>query len=447
MRERRSPPKRKGTQAPLFTEAQLRKPEGRKEDIMLTLESGPIPTTCPCGRGIDLASLDRLRERGKDSYACPVCSRRWGLSADADRKILEKVVRVPREQGVAANRGPGAASTPPAGTPFSGSVDLEAETLTIAVHLHKAGDTRQVKDYEVSVTATEGENPEKESLLLGKRLYEKEATYKAICSHDTATTTGLDAMAFPRTNDTARGVRRYPLSRVDEVFSWLEKRAARRMELVEAFIADYPNIVERARKRLGGVFNPGQFFGARVNSEGVLSVAGHEPGLWERFGGKSIEGMIEVRPLSNSLPASLQSVSSKLYERASADAAQRATREVDSMVKAMREMFATYCQQLIDRLKAKAADGSAVFRDSNLENLKQFLAGFSDINRTLKDGTLAGLVEKANAVLDGVSVDDLKGDKTVQATVLKTLEAGQAEIALLGVVPKPKRQVRLTDDE
>lgn len=486
MKNRRTPPKR-GTTRPLFTEAQLRaggtgagtKDEGRKDDAMTTttknattLEPGPIPAACPCGLAIAPKQLDRLREAGRPTFACPVCSRRWALAIPRDlinapgpsdptgsvraalveermgkadvkvedaRKLLGgAATKVP---GTRANRGPGAASTPPQGNLAPGKVDLGKDTCLLAVELHLLGDTRKVRESEATVDATAGDNPERAVVKVNKKLYDTKL-YQNVTSIDGQIRAFMDASALPRTSFLARGSYRVPFVRLESVYDRLEEFARERLAAVRAFVGGYPEVVAEARTKLGGLFNPAQFPGARLRDEQLTVEGDYERVLWDAFGGTTVEEMIGIRPYMNVTPGQVESFSKRLYDRAARDARSAAEADVREIRDGLRVAFATIVEQLVERVRAKSADGSARFVGSNLTNVQEFIASFGAMN-VAQDGQLAGLVEKAKGILSGIDQKDVSEEKTVREAITSGLAAVQVEIAALGVAPRPKRAVRI----
>ena len=203
------------------------------------------------------------------------------------------------------------------------------------------------------------------------------------------------------------------------------RMTALRGELAEA-AADVDRhrdeLVSRARRRLGDLFDP----------------ADYPPRLSPLFG------------LSWDLPAVeppeyLRRLSPRLYERECGRVRQRFERAVELAERAFAQELAQLVEHLRDRLTGGEGGGPRVFRDSAVENLADFFARFRRLS-VGGDEELSAVVAEAEGLMRGVEPVDLRANTGVgwlQDRVRDGL-AGVAEALDPLLVDAPRRRVLRT---
>lgn len=186
------------------------------------------------------------------------------------------------------------------------------------------------------------------------------------------------------------GVSLLPIGLVEMAESKLVEYKAERQELVETFITAYPALCASAAETLGSLYNPLEYPGVDV--------------IRAKF-------VFDWQYISFSTPGTLKGISSDLFKKESEKAAKQMQAAAEEITLLMRQTLHEMVSHLAERLtpgddgKAKKLHASAV------TNLQEFLSTF-DFRNITNDQELAAEVEKARALVNGISVEGLrKSDK------------------------------------
>ena len=206
---------------------------------------------------------------------------------------------------------------------------------------------------------------------------------------------------------------------VAEVDNELESYKAKRRELVDEFIAVYPDRVQEQQAALRSNFNASDYpFSSEMRE--AFSVSSH----WVTF----------------STPASLKKIKATMFDDERAKMA--SSMEVAS--KKMEQAMAVSLKELTSHLAFRLTDSDdgkkRVLRESAVEKIREFLDTFRDRNIT-NDSELQEVVEKAESVLSGVSADSIRKDVLQKQTVQEEM-AGIAE-TLNGMIEERGRRIIL----
>lgn len=215
------------------------------------------------------------------------------------------------------------------------------------------------------------------------------------------------------------------------IFEEERKLIAKNEQLLNELEGKYPSLREAAKERLGPLWRDDYFppfseirLAYRVEPIQVLAQN-------VMIGGGAIDGRLAL-------------VDKVRYEAMVKQAKEDAEKTVASIRDGFRVQFATLCETLRDRIKTTLGQEGRQFRDANLDNVKEWLRDFRNLT---DDAVLQGLVEKARAILDGASADDLRDTPSVAQAVEKTMADVATVMKSLGVAPKPTRKLGIKADE
>jgi hypothetical protein len=245
-------------------------------------------------------------------------------------------------------------------------VDLAKKTVCIKVRLSTMGNTRKVSTSQIEADA------DKDLLRVSKHLLAS-AELKAIGRFDGEIRRFLYDICLPF----EIGIHLLPIAALQHVEERLQKFAADRQALVEAFLTAYPGLSQDAAKRLRGLYNPADY-----------------PPIDEvrrQFG-------FSWQYVSFGVPDALKGVSQQVWEQEREKAAQRMAEASCEIQQVLRESMARLVQHMADRLK-ETPDGKLVrFKESTVSNLIEFLANFEFRNVT-DDYELQQLVSKVISLI------------------------------------------------
>jgi hypothetical protein len=138
-----------------------------------------------------------------------------------------------------------AASTLPFPTVHDAGQDLARKTVCIKVERHRLGNSKKVNSSQVEV------DTDKSLLHISKRLYDSKE-YTAVGNLDGEITRYLEETCLPF----ERGIHLCPVQLLKQVDAKMREFAEARRELVEAFVAVYPELCKSAPGRLRALHNP-----------------------------------------------------------------------------------------------------------------------------------------------------------------------------------------------
>lgn len=319
----------------------------------------------------------------------------------------------------------------PAGSPvISKAKDIADRAVCLSVRKRTLGNRRHVRDEDIGERPDqaeidwEGDRPvmiqaAKAALCITKRLLDS-AELRAITNMDTEARRYLDSVCLP--SSFREGVYLLPIPLIDQVDCRLQEFAARRLELVEAFLAVYPAQCAAESDRLRKLHNPNDY----VPLDLVRNAFGFD---WQY--------------IAFSVPGELKSISSSMWRREqkkTADMWDEARREIQTVLRAS---MAELVDNLVDKLRDDPETGKPRrFQDTTVSKLQDFLATFSARNLA-DDAQLAGLVDQAKLLAMGVSAEDLRQPGALRAKAA----AGFAEInkTLAGMIVLKGRKFKFEE--
>ncbi|WP_447859638.1 hypothetical protein [Nitrospira calida] len=304
---------------------------------------------------------------------------------------------------------------PAAGT--TTAADLWKQAVALVIETRRMGIRRIVTGH-----APDGADPE--MVRVSKAILDG-PEYRAIVRCDHRLRAEVGKLGLP-ISAYFKGAAVIPVALLDEVEDRLEAFQAARQAAVEAFIAAYPAMVERARARLGPLFDPADY-------PPVEALAG-------LFG-------VRVQYLTFDLPGVLQHCSERARRRAMAEGQAQLGEAIQEMRRHLREAFAGLVTHLRDRLAPDPVTGARrTLRASSVQGLLEFLDTFGARNAVAGDADLAALVGQARALLAGVELPELRTDEALRQAVQAGLDGITAQLDELLVAP-PRRRYDWAEEE
>ena len=293
-------------------------------------------------------------------------------------------------------------------------IDLAATSVMLVLRLGRLGNRRKVPTSMVEVDA------DPDAVHVGKDLV-KSPELKAVSTEDNAIRQWLYARSLPSYGTLRDGVYRLPLTLVDQVDEELEAFRQRRQALIDKFLDRYPAMVNEAVARLRTLYNPADY--------------PHLDQVAARF-------TFDYRYLAFMTPETL---SARLLARERVKAAAEVSTEVEEIKLALRSSFAELVYHAADRLKAGPDGKKSVFRDSLVQKLEEFFQYFNQRN-IVDDRELAGLVERARAVMKGLAPQELRDDDVLRQQVQQTMQTIKDTMDG-NLMVRPRRRIILDKQE
>ena len=212
------------------------------------------------------------------------------------------------------------------------------------------------------------------------------------------------------------GIRLLPQNSLSTFASTMQTYRERLQEAARELAAQYDTIKSEAQRRLGTLFNPGDY-------PSTLD------GLFD----------LEVSYPTIEPPAYLVSLHPDVYQQEQA----RVRERFESAVELAEQAFATELQRLTAHLAERLTglhDGQPkVFRDSAVENLRDFFERFRQLN-IRSSPELDMLVEEAQQVITGIEPQTLRDSNRLRQMVARDFEQIQARVGDL-LVDRPRRNI------
>ena len=177
----------------------------------------------------------------------------------------------------------------------------------------------------------------------------------------------------------------------------------KRGELVESFLNAYPRLCQEAAGRLRTLYNPADY-------PPVDEVRSHFSFGWQY--------------VSYGVPEQLPEISAQFFQEEREKAVVAMSEACTEIQQVMRASLLELVSHLRDRLGDQPDGKPQRLRESTLQKLRDFLGTF-DLRNVVDDQELKEQVQKARALLEGVSTDALRNMPLIRACVRE----GMAELA------------------
>lgn len=293
---------------------------------------------------------------------------------------------------------------------------LFERSMCISVELGRLGNTRKVGNQVIEIDADKAMISVNKQLLDSKQL-------KAIVTIDGEIRQFIVRRCLP-CSFLKSGMYLVPVTKVEEIDEALAVFEAKRLSLIEDFVAAYPGLVLAAQTTLRSVFNPGEYYqsSAQVRKQFTM----------------------EWRYVTFGTPSGLAGISKALYDREKEKAESKLQEAAGVVQDALREAMAKLVDHMVDRIKPGENGKPRVFKDSLIKNLTEFLDAFAARNLT-NDDQLANLVSRAREIMSGVDANSLRKSDGVRDTVAKGFAELQQSLEGM-VIDRPTRKITLDED-
>ena len=276
--------------------------------------------------------------------------------------------------------------------------ELAKQTVFIKLHLGLLGNSRKVSSSRVEVDA------DKALIRVSKTLLDS-PELQAIRTIDGDIRRYLYDTCLPF----EVGIHLLPLGLLETVDEKLREFNDKRRVLVEVFLAAYPRLCQEAAGRLRTLYNPADYLPAdEVRSRFTFS--------WQY--------------VSYGVPEQLREISARMFQTERDKAAQAMSEACAEVQQVMRASLLELVSHLRDRLADQADGKSQRLRESTLQKLRDFLGTF-DLRNVVDDQDLKEQVDRARALLEGVSTDALRNMPMIRARVREGMAKVAAQMDVL----------------
>lgn len=274
--------------------------------------------------------------------------------------------------------------------------------------------TRKTLSPEQRAQAAESFGAEGQYLTAGKKLLDStHPAFKTVTAIRGRIMSFWKGISLPFPEPGLRLIRQQDIAPFDVQMTTL------RVELEEAVALldqHYEELRTTARERLGALFNPGDY---PASLRGLFGIA------WE---------FPSVEP-----PEYLSRLSPRLFEQE----CERVTARFDEAIQLAEDAFLNELNRLVSHLSERLSgqeDGRPkVFRDTAVENLREFFTRFQQLN-VRSNADLDTLVEQARRILRGVEPQQLRDNTARRQQVASQLAGVQASLDGL-MVDRPRRRI------
>jgi hypothetical protein len=294
------------------------------------------------------------------------------------------------------------------------SADITKNTVGLIVSFHRMGNRSKVNTSQIEVEA------DKELISVSKQLLEADE-FDAILRLDGEMYRWLNARALPSL--LRKGIWLMPQGLVEPVEAYLKENAARRTELVEAFVAVYDEKVKAAKKRLRNLFDPTDYMSAD-SVRASFRIEWSYPGL--------------------NTPTSLQEINKELFLEQKKKMEKLWEETADVIRQILRAELAALVGHVDERLKPAKDGKKKIIRDSVIVNLKEWL-DLAPLRNVTNDAELKKFREQALTLMKGIDPELLRSDDKLREKVQQQFAKLKKSIDA-SVTIKSGRAVSLDDE-
>ena len=302
------------------------------------------------------------------------------------------------------------AATRPSRTPAE---QLRASMAALRVSFMWFG-IRKTLTPEQRSQAAESFGAEGQFLSAGKKLLDsKHPAYRAVNAVKHEVVTYWRGVSLPFPEPGIRLIRQQDVSAVQVQLTTLK---AELNEAVEQLDQQFDTLKATARERLGSLFNPTDY---PDSLRSLFDVT------WE---------FPNVEP-----PSYLQQLSPELYRQESQRVSARFDEAVQLAETAFIEEMSRLVSHLTERINGSEDGQPKVFRDTAIENIREFFHRFRELNVHSSE-QLDQLVEQSQRILSGVEPQALRDTAQLRQRVAGELSAVQSVLDGL-LVDRPRRNI------
>ena len=293
--------------------------------------------------------------------------------------------------------------------------ELRRNCAAVRLHVKSFGTTRTLSQGQVA-ELMDGGNTDTSMLRASKKLLDScHPTVKLLGRIRSQILATWRGMTLPYTEP---GVRLMPRNLVPE----FEQRMCLLRDELAAAVAEleivWPSLLNAAQERLGDLFDRSDY---PDNLMELFSVSWSYP--------------------ETSVPTYLMAIDPGLYRREQQRISERFDRAVQLAEQAVTEEFASMISHLAERLSDDVSGERKVFRDSAVENLREFFERFRQLPiHGASADQLEALINQVQGVLGGVSPKTLRESGGLRQEV--ATELGKVEATLQSMlVDRPRRKI------
>lgn len=295
---------------------------------------------------------------------------------------------------------------------------LRKQTAAVRLVHSKFGVRRSLSREQIG-TAAETFHAAGDFLSAGKKLINTRSEHYKAC-------TGVisRARAYWRTMTVPYPIHGIRLIRKDLVPGFNQAMQGFKDELeaaVSRLQSHYVELVQEAKEQLGDLFRQTDY-PADITQEFEL---------WWEF--PSVDPPDYLKQLNPALYEEQQQLVAARFEAAIAMAQDAFTAELQQMV-----------SHLVERLSGADDGKQKIFRDSAVENLREFFQRFRSMN-VGSNAQLDQLVDQAEAIIGGVDAADLRKDACLRTQLAQQMGTVK-ELLDQMVIEKPRRHIELPDE-
>jgi hypothetical protein len=246
-----------------------------------------------------------------------------------------------------------------------------------------------------------------------------------IASFDRATKAEINSLSIPATKGFAAFV--LPQDHVNRALDYLRTRADERVHLVQYFMLDYERAKSEAQKKLNGLFDS-------LDYPHPDKVAAQFDMTWHTYSLDTPEILAQINPA--------------LYEQER----QRYMREWEATIseatKALADELRGLLTHLVERLQPGPDGKQKVFKQSTIENLRDFLEKFQPRNIENNEALaeVARACQEIMSKLGSNPAEFLRQSTSMRETVVTGMSKIK-EILASDITSVPARHIRLMTDE
>jgi hypothetical protein len=212
------------------------------------------------------------------------------------------------------------------------------------------------------------------------------------------------------------GIRLLPQNSLGLFANTMQTYRERLQEAARELAAQYDTIKSEAQRRLGTLFNASDY---PQTLDGLFDME------WS---------VVPIEP-----PQYLMALSPDVYQQEQA----RVRERFESAVSLTEQAFANELQRLVSHLAERLTglhDGQPkIFRDSAVENLREFFERFRRLN-IRSSPELDALVEQAQQTINGIEPQTLRDSNSFRQMVARDFEQIQASVGEL-LIDRPRRNI------
>lgn len=197
-----------------------------------------------------------------------------------------------------------------------------------------------------------------------------------------------------------------PNEKVQEVEDMLNTRLAQMNAAKVELAAQWAEVIEDSKTRLGKLFNAAEF----PTADDVLA-----------------DYDIEWSYVSFSAPDRLETVDSAIFEASKQKYQKRLSAAYEEVLTQVRTMALTTMQELASRLKPGDDGKPKVLRETALRDLQSLVEQLPFLNLT-DDSAVAAIVAKVGGMASGLSVDVLRDNKMIRSMLQNAAEEAVARL-------------------